>query len=77
MIYEEVIHLTIGENDIDMIDKMFAIYHGTAVDTSLLIDHLASYIFSEIGDPPIEEHLVMGVSLGVSDKKYRAKYKSC
>lgn len=43
---------------------MFSVIHGTAIDTSLLIDHLTSYIFSEVGDPPVQEHLVLGVSLG-------------
>ncbi|TVY33547.1 hypothetical protein LOCC1_G008443 [Lachnellula occidentalis] len=43
---------------------MFSIYHGTALDTSLLIDHLGSYVFNEPGAPPIEQHLVMGISLG-------------
>jgi len=43
---------------------MFSVIHGTAIDTSLLIDHLTSYIFAEVGDPQIEQHLVMGISLG-------------
>ncbi|TQS36829.1 hypothetical protein Golomagni_02714 [Golovinomyces magnicellulatus] len=43
---------------------MFSIYHGTAVDTSLLIDHLGSYIFQEPDSPNIDHHLVLGVSLG-------------
>jgi len=49
---------------------MFSIFHGTAVDTSLLIDHLTSYIFSEVGDPQIEQHLVMGISLGVCNHRF-------
>ncbi|KAG4443033.1 hypothetical protein IFR05_001487 [Cadophora sp. M221] len=43
---------------------MFSIYHGTALDTSLLIDHLGSYIFHGPEDPSITQHLVMGISLG-------------
>jgi len=41
-----------------------SIYHGTALDTSLLINHLGSYVFNEPDAPPIEQHLVMGISLG-------------
>jgi len=41
-----------------------SVYHGTALDTSLLIDHLGSYVFNGPDAPPIEQHLVMGVSLG-------------
>lgn len=41
-----------------------SIYHGTAIDTSFLIDHLASYVFSPPDAPTIDQHLVMGVSLG-------------
>jgi pimeloyl-ACP methyl ester carboxylesterase len=40
------------------------VFHGTALDTSLLIDHLGSYIFNEPNAPLIEQHLVMGISLG-------------
>lgn len=43
---------------------MYSIYHGTAVDTSLLIDHLGSYILNGPRDPSITQHLVMGISLG-------------
>ncbi|KAI0994106.1 hypothetical protein K3495_g14077 [Podosphaera aphanis] len=43
---------------------MFGIYNGTAVDTSLLIDNLSSYIFNKSDDPEIKRHLVLGVSLG-------------
>ncbi|KAH9218820.1 hypothetical protein DL95DRAFT_359996 [Leptodontidium sp. 2 PMI_412] len=43
---------------------MFSIYHGTALDTSLLIDHLGSYIFHGPEDPSITQHIVMGISLG-------------
>ncbi|KAJ8067474.1 hypothetical protein OCU04_004819 [Sclerotinia nivalis] len=43
---------------------MFSIFHGTAMDTSLLIDHLPSYIFNTKDSPLIEQHLVLGISLG-------------
>lgn len=43
---------------------MFSIYHGTAMDTSLLIDHLGSYVFNEPGSPQITQHLTLGISLG-------------
>ncbi|TVY68807.1 hypothetical protein LSUE1_G008659 [Lachnellula suecica] len=43
---------------------MFSIFNGTALDTSLLIDHLGSYIFNGPNEPSIEQHLVMGISLG-------------
>ncbi len=43
---------------------MFSIFHGTAVDTSLLMDHLGSYVFSTQGEPVIEQHFVLGISLG-------------
>ncbi|KAH7419960.1 hypothetical protein BKA64DRAFT_30184 [Cadophora sp. MPI-SDFR-AT-0126] len=43
---------------------MYSIYHGTALDTSLLIDHLGSYIFNKPNDLSITQHLVMGISLG-------------
>jgi pimeloyl-ACP methyl ester carboxylesterase len=41
-----------------------SIFHGTAIDTSLLIDHLESYIFTAAKAPIIDQHLVLGVSLG-------------
>jgi len=41
-----------------------SIFHGTATDTSLLIDHLESYIFHGADDRSIDQHLVLGVSLG-------------
>lgn len=41
-----------------------SIFHGTAMDTSLLIDHLGSYIFHGKDEPQIDQHLVLGVSLG-------------
>lgn len=43
---------------------MFSIFHGTAMDTSLLMDHLGSYVFHDPGAPPIEQHFVLGISLG-------------
>jgi len=41
-----------------------SVYHGTAADTSLLIDHLGSYIFQDTDGPVIKQHLVIGYSLG-------------
>ena len=41
-----------------------SIFHGTALDTSLLIDHLGSYVFNGPDAPLIEQHLVLGISLG-------------
>jgi pimeloyl-ACP methyl ester carboxylesterase len=41
---------------------MYSIYHGTALDTSLLLSHLPSYLPSHL--PPPTQHLVLGVSLG-------------
>jgi pimeloyl-ACP methyl ester carboxylesterase len=41
-----------------------SIFHGTALDTTLLIDHLGSYIFHGPEAPSIDQHLVLGVSLG-------------
>lgn len=73
MIHEEAVCLYSTEDEIDMIGKMFSIYHGTAVDTSLLIDHLTSYVFSAANDTPVEQHLVMGISLGVSDEKLKRR----
>ncbi|KAF2186347.1 hypothetical protein K469DRAFT_749929 [Zopfia rhizophila CBS 207.26] len=43
---------------------MFSCYHGTATDTSQLIDHLESYIFTSPNGLKITQHLVLGVSLG-------------
>ena len=43
---------------------MFSIYHGTAVDTSLLISYLPSYIFPPSSPCTLTTHLVLGVSLG-------------
>ncbi|KAJ5780901.1 hypothetical protein N7457_006061, partial [Penicillium paradoxum] len=42
---------------------MFSIFQGTARDTSLLMDYLASYTFPN-GEHQITENLVLGVSLG-------------
>ncbi|RKF53169.1 putative alpha beta hydrolase fold-containing protein [Erysiphe neolycopersici] len=43
---------------------MFSILHGTAIDTSLLIEHIGSYIFQGSNFPKIDDHIVLGVSLG-------------
>ncbi|KAF1849004.1 uncharacterized protein K460DRAFT_364929 [Cucurbitaria berberidis CBS 394.84] len=43
---------------------MFSCYHGTATDTSHLIDHLESYIFTAANGPRITQHLALGISLG-------------
>jgi len=43
---------------------MFSIIQGTVVDTSLLIDHIGSYILLGQSDPTIDQHLALGVSLG-------------
>lgn len=42
----------------------YSIFHGTAMDTSLLIDHLPSYVFNTKDSPSIDQHLVLGISLG-------------
>ncbi|GAB7355617.1 hypothetical protein MBLNU459_g6341t1 [Dothideomycetes sp. NU459] len=42
---------------------MFSIFHGTAQDTSLLMDYLSSYIFPT-NSHSLTSHLVLGVSLG-------------
>lgn len=42
---------------------MFSVFHGTAVDVSLLITHLSSYIFPT-SNHTITTNLVCGVSLG-------------
>ncbi|KAF1931269.1 uncharacterized protein M421DRAFT_90343 [Didymella exigua CBS 183.55] len=43
---------------------MFGCYHGTATDTSQLIDHLPSYIFRDPTSPRITAHMALGISLG-------------
>lgn len=43
---------------------MFSQIHGTAADTSILLDYLAAYIFPEQGSIEISQNLVFGVSLG-------------
>jgi len=43
---------------------MFSVFHGTAMDTSLLMDHLGSYIFPDPKSPTIDQHFVLGISLG-------------
>ncbi|RDW91290.1 hypothetical protein BP5796_02455 [Coleophoma crateriformis] len=40
------------------------VLHGTATDVSLLIDHLGSYIFHGPNTPSIDQHMVLGISLG-------------
>lgn len=42
---------------------MFSVFHGTAVDVSLLITHLSSYIFPT-SNHTVTTNLVCGVSLG-------------
>ena len=42
---------------------MFSVYHGTAVDTSLLLGYLAAYAFPD-NSIKIARNLVLGVSLG-------------
>jgi pimeloyl-ACP methyl ester carboxylesterase len=49
---------------IDFETNFESVFHGTALDTSLLIDHLGSYIFHGPDAPLIEQHIVAGVSLG-------------
>jgi pimeloyl-ACP methyl ester carboxylesterase len=43
---------------------MFSCYHGTATDTSHLMNHLESYIFNTATSPTITQHLALGISLG-------------
>ena len=43
---------------------MFGCYHGTATDTSQLINHLESYIFTAQDAPKITQHFALGISLG-------------
>lgn len=43
---------------------MFSCYSGTAADTSHLINHLESYVFNSPAGPHIDQHLVLGISLG-------------
>lgn len=43
---------------------MYSCFHGTANDTSHLINHLESYIFTSTNGPKVTQHLVLGVSLG-------------
>jgi pimeloyl-ACP methyl ester carboxylesterase len=43
---------------------MFSCYHGTATDTSHLINHIESYIFNTAKSPTITQHLALGISLG-------------
>lgn len=43
---------------------MFSCYHGTATDTSHLMNHLESYIFNTQTSPKITTHFALGISLG-------------
>lgn len=43
---------------------MFSCYHGTATDTSHLMDHLESYIFTSEHGPKITQNFALGISLG-------------
>ncbi|KAF1972606.1 alpha/beta-hydrolase [Bimuria novae-zelandiae CBS 107.79] len=43
---------------------MFGCIHGTAQDTSQIMDHLESYILSSKDSPSITRHFVLGISLG-------------
>lgn len=43
---------------------MFSCYHGTATDTSHLMNHLESYIFTSPTGPKITQNLALGISLG-------------
>jgi pimeloyl-ACP methyl ester carboxylesterase len=43
---------------------MFSCYHGTATDTSHLMNHIESYIFNTATSPSITQHLALGISLG-------------
>jgi pimeloyl-ACP methyl ester carboxylesterase len=43
---------------------MFSQIHGTAADTSILLDYLAAYIFPEQDSVEIVQNLVFGISLG-------------
>lgn len=43
---------------------MFSQIHGTAADTSILLDYLEAYIFPENGSVKITQNLVFGISLG-------------
>jgi pimeloyl-ACP methyl ester carboxylesterase len=43
---------------------MFGCFHGTSTDTSQLITHLESYILTDANGPRIDQHFVLGISLG-------------
>ncbi|KAI9887169.1 MAG: hypothetical protein M1823_000996 [Watsoniomyces obsoletus] len=43
---------------------LFSIIHGTAMDVSLLLEHLPSYIFGRSYRREIIDNIVMGISLG-------------
>ncbi|KAI9805682.1 MAG: hypothetical protein M1833_005175 [Piccolia ochrophora] len=42
---------------------MFSVYHGTAKDTSILLDYLAAYVFP-LSERTITTNLALGISLG-------------
>ncbi|KAJ4350452.1 uncharacterized protein N0V89_009073 [Didymosphaeria variabile] len=43
---------------------MFGCIHGTATDTSQIMDHLTSYVLTSPSSPQITQHFVLGISLG-------------
>lgn len=43
---------------------MFSCYHGTATDTTHLLDHIESYIFTSASSPSITQNFALGISLG-------------
>lgn len=43
---------------------MFSCYHGTATDTSHLMDHIESYVFTSPNGPKITQNFALGISLG-------------
>lgn len=43
---------------------MFSQIHGTEVDTSVLLDYLAAYVFPARDGVEITQNLVFGISLG-------------
>ena len=43
---------------------MFSQIHGTAADTSILLDYLAAYLFPEEDPVKITQNLIFGISLG-------------
>lgn len=51
------------EGNVTHAQDMFSIIRGTAIDTSLLLDHVASYVFPD-GSIKLSQNIVLGVSLG-------------